>query len=770
MTLTKYRWEKSTSDQAKSRMLAKQCHLSPLLAQLLINRGYQDPVAVEAFLTPSPEDLHNPFLMHDMQKGVDRIQQAIMEGQKITIYGDYDVDGITSTAIMYEALSDLGADCDYYIPNRFKDGYGPNKAVYQQLIDQGTQLIVTVDNGVSGAEAVALAAKQGVDVVITDHHELPEQLPDAYAIIHPQLAGGDGPYPFSGLSGAGVAFKTVTALLEEVPQDALDLCALGAIADVMPLVDENRVLVKYGLEQLRHTSRLGLLALCQSCNLELDQIDEEKVGFVIAPNLNAIGRLDDASCAVELLTTLDESQAQTIAEKIKDTNEERKKLVDTISKQALEMAQDNQKPVNVIYHDNWHLGVLGIAANRVMENTGKPTILLTRTDEGLLKGSGRSIEAFNLFAAIDPHRDLLENFGGHHMACGLTLKAENMASFEEALAKEAQKQNLSQAPKTAKLVDAVISLKDITPEFIKSFDILKPFGLKNPKPIFAFKDYTVVDGKAIGDGSHLRLGLTTLDGQETINALDFGLDQDIEMVLKQVGQVEFIGSLSINIWQEKEYAQIIIEDLKINQTAVPSLTIMRPESLKKSMFQTKATYVFFTKEYFYQLKPYIAGQSVLVSRNLPAQTVKEAVLVDGPITKAQLKLCFDRITAEQYTVMFYHKQSFGSYHLPNRQIFAKVYRAVINLKAYPYQKLLDELTVKLQIEKNWLIFILQVFFEAGFVKMDNGSLSGVATAPAHKLEDTRIYCLKKQQLEMRQMLAAKSDEELKTWLLEYIKH
>ncbi|WP_226789481.1 single-stranded-DNA-specific exonuclease RecJ [Latilactobacillus graminis] len=410
-----YKWQlKATpTDQDLQAIMAVES-LPKAAAQLLWQRGIKTPAAINAFMHPNVGQLHDPYALHDMQTAVDRIQAAVMNGEKITIYGDYDADGITSTALMQETLESLGAEVAVYVPNRFRDGYGPNLDVYKQLVENGTQLIVTVDNGVSGVEPIAYAQEHGVDVVVTDHHELPSELPGATAIVHPRHP--EGQYPFGDLCGVGVAFKVATALLEEVPYESLDLVAIGTVCDLVSLTDENRVLVSLGLQQLQNTSRPGLVALCHSAGIEQAELDATSIGFSIGPRLNAIGRLGDANLGVNLLTTFDEEQAVEQAQFIEQQNKKRQELVQAISTTALEMAQSLENQASstlVLAHEGWHEGVLGIVASRIVEQTGKPTLVLTIDPAtGQAKGSGRSVEAYHLFKALDEQRALLTHFGG----------------------------------------------------------------------------------------------------------------------------------------------------------------------------------------------------------------------------------------------------------------------------------------------------------------------------------------------------------------------
>lgn len=452
---SKYTWQfKEMPTQQEIQTLGSQFHLAPSTAALLIQRGLTTTDEIKRFLNPDLADLNDPLALHDMQAAIDRIEAAIMADEKIMIYGDYDVDGLTSTAIMKAAIEMLGGSAQYYIPNRFEDGYGPNLNVYKRLIASGVNLIITVDNGIAGKAVIDYAQSQGVDVIVTDHHALPETLPEAVAVVHPRYPGSD--YPFKDLSGAGVAFKVASALLEEVPTDLLDLAALGTVADLVSLTAENRIIVTYGLKALQHTTRLGLKALYQVAKINPATITETTIGFGIGPRLNALGRMGDANPGVALLSTLDADFANEMATKIQTINSQRQKLVQDISQQALEQANE---PANqgaktlIITGQNWHEGVLGIVASHVVEKTGKPTLILNIDPKTqLAKGSGRSVADFHLFNSLTGQRAELTSFGGHHMAVGLTLPAANIDAVHQGMEVYAVKTNFEIARKPTKLL------------------------------------------------------------------------------------------------------------------------------------------------------------------------------------------------------------------------------------------------------------------------------------------------------------------------------
>ena len=394
-----YNWQFAPQvEDADFTKMAKKAGLGPEVARLLFERGIKDETSLKKFLEPSLEDLHDPYLLHDMEKAVERIRHAIEQGELILIYGDYDADGMTSASIVKESLEQIGAECLVYLPNRFTDGYGPNASVYKYFIEQqGVSLIVTVDNGVAGHEAIDLAQSMGVDVIVTDHHSMPEVLPDAYAIIHPEHPGAD--YPFKHLAGCGVAFKLACALLEEVQVELLDLVAIGTIADMVSLTDENRIMVQYGLEVLRNTQRMGLQEMFEIAGISSSDVTEETVGFQLAPRLNALGRLDDPNPAIDLLTGFDDEEVHEIALLIHQKNEERKEVVQSIYDEAKDMV-DPERSVQVLAKEGWNPGVLGIVAGRLLEELGQ-TVIVLNIEDGRAKGSARSIEAVDIFEALD---------------------------------------------------------------------------------------------------------------------------------------------------------------------------------------------------------------------------------------------------------------------------------------------------------------------------------------------------------------------------------
>ncbi|HJE85987.1 MAG TPA: single-stranded-DNA-specific exonuclease RecJ [Levilactobacillus hammesii] len=763
MIAAQYQWNIKNVDQpsTEAQQLAREEEISPIVAQILWNRGYQTPAAAHDFLNPGPEQLHDPNLLHDMQKGVARIEEAIGSDQQITIYGDYDADGVTSTSILYETLNEMGAKVNYYIPNRFTDGYGPNVAAFKKLIAAGTQLFVTVDNGVAGNEAIAAANEAGVDVVVTDHHELPADLPAAYAIIHPRYPGAE--YPFGGLSGAGVAFKVAQALREEIPQDMLDLAAIGTVADLVPLVDENRVLVYFGLQLLKQDERPGLQALMTGAGIKPEELTEQSIGFGIAPRLNALGRLKDAAPAVELLTTPDFAVAKTLAQQTESQNRQRQELVQQISQSALAQAEDadhRDRAALIISGHDWHEGVLGIVASKVVENTGKPALVLNVNADGRAKGSGRSVDAFNLFAALDPHRDLMTAFGGHHMAVGLTVPSEKLGALADALDQEAANQHLAESGPTEVPVAATLDVAAVTPTLYQELTKLAPFGTDNSQPLFAFEAATLTQIKAIGkDGSHLKFQLQ--EANHKLNAIQFGAGRYVDALTASPTDAAVLGAIEDNVWQGRHSLQLMVKDLKLTDNPIQD---QRTTRLHQAMFQTAGTYVFFHQNVFRQLANQLPEAATPLLYDGSAVTQLPAgsavFIVDCPDATADLETVLRQLQPAKVTTYLYKKESLSQLGMPTRAQYAKLFKFVATHRQVDVGHQLAQLATFLQIPRTQLIFMIQVFFECGFITIDHGLMDGVVH-PAHKdLTTAPSYQLRQQQMQTETDLLACSTAAL----------
>ena len=546
------------------RQLQTQLNIDQIAATIVAQKGYTTPETAFQYLQPSIEQLHDPMQLHDMDKTFERLTEAAFGGEKIVVYGDYDLDGVTSTAIMVEALEVLGADVTAYIPNRFLDGYGPNIDAYKRLIDAGAQVIVTVDNGVSGHEAVAYAMAQGVDVIITDHHEIGPTLPEAFAIVHPRHP--DGHYPFDDLSGVGVAFKVAQALLtdgqpvtdkSDLPIEMLDLVALGEIADMVSLTDENRTLVSWGLKQINDSPRPGLSALLKNAGQASNQpIISETVSFKIAPRLNAVGRLGDASLALDLLLSQDADTATDMASQIEAINVERQEIVEEVFGAAKQIALSEEHindQVLVVAGQDWHQGILGIVASRLVELLHKPVIVLSLVS-GSYKGSGRSYGNFDLYTLMGNYRELYDTFGGHASALGLAISETNLARLRDQLA------DLPALELTQQAVDVnmMLTTQELTTTVYDALTLLEPFGTGNRQPIFEIQNPKIE--KAITMGStkqHIKL---TLPNQ--IEAVGFNHPDWTGIVVKPKN-VSFVATLGINYFRGMKRLQLLLTDVAI---------------------------------------------------------------------------------------------------------------------------------------------------------------------------------------------------------------
>ncbi|MCW1052065.1 single-stranded-DNA-specific exonuclease RecJ [Streptococcus anginosus] len=738
MITSKYDWQIATnfSDEGFIKK-AKKLGLEASVANLVYQREIQTEEALRDFLEPSLDQLHDPYELHDMDKAVTRIRQAIENYEQILIYGDYDADGMTSASIAKEALEQLGAECQVYLPNRFTDGYGPNASVYKYFIEnQGISLIVTVDNGVAGHEAIELAQSMGVDVIVTDHHSMPEVLPDAYAIIHPEHPEAE--YPFKHLAGCGVAFKLATALLEEVQVELLDLVAIGTIADMVSLTGENRILVKYGLSVLKNTQRIGLQELFKIAGIQENEVDEETVGFQIAPRLNALGRLDDPNPAIELLTGFDEEEARDIALMINQKNEERKEIVQKIYDEAKTMV-DLNKPVQVLAGEGWNPGVLGIVAGRLLEELHQPVIVLN-IENDLAKGSARSIEAVDIFEALDPHRDLFVAFGGHAGAAGMTLEASKLEALSQVLVAYIEDNQVDLSTKNELFLDEELSLPDLTLEPLKNFEKLAPFGMDNKKPVFYLKDFKVENAHTMGAGNtHLKLKISQADA--VFEVVAFGLG-NLATEFSQTKNLELAVTLSVNKWNGQTSLQLMLVDARVNGIQLFNIrgkNAPLPENVPVLRF----------------------------SEEIPNLEKSRAVVVyDLPERLNQLKVIiqqghFEAIYFKNEIAQPYYLTGFGT-----RDQFAKLYKTIYQFPEFDIRYKLKELAAYLKIDPILLIKMIQIFEELDFVTIQDGVMQVNKKAEKKAIENSRIYQELKKTVKEQELMALGTVQEIYDYLIE----
>lgn len=730
MISSTYDWElmPGFSDQEFTKA-AKKEGLDKLAAQIVYERGIQTADALHAFLNPTLDQLQDPYLLHDMEKAVERIRKAIEDYEQILIYGDYDADGMTSASILKEALEEMGAECQVYLPNRFTDGYGPNKSVYKYFIEQqGISLIVTVDNGVAGHEAIAYAQEMGVDVIVTDHHSLPDQLPDAYAIIHPEHPEGD--YPFKHLAGCGVAFKLATALLEQVQLEFLDLVAIGTIADMVSLTDENRIMVQYGLSMLKQTERVGLQELLKLAGVEPANLNEETVGFQIAPRLNALGRLDDPNPAIELLTGFDEEEVADIALMIDQKNTERKDVVQAIYDQAKKMVNPD-KPVQVLASEGWNPGVLGIVAGRLLEELQQPVIVLS-IQEGLAKGSARSVEAVDIFQALNANRELFVAFGGHSGAAGMTLKVDNLEAVSDALTQFIIDNDLDLSRKAKLVLDEELNLADLTLDSVKSLEKLAPFGMDFAKPTFYLRDVQVESARTMGqDNAHLKLRLQK-EGV-VVDLVAFGQGA-LAQEFAQVKNLELAVQLSVNQWNGNTTVQLMLVDARVNGVQLFDIRSKNSQ---------------------------LPAGVPLLSQEIQSTSV---VLMEIPENEEDLKELFAN---QDFQVIYFKNQIKQEYYLTgygSREQFAKFYKAIYQFPEFDVRYKLKELSDYLKIPYILLVKMVQIFQELGFVTITDGVMTVNKEAAKRDISESQIYQELKKTVQFQELMALGTPQEIYDWL------
>ena len=556
------KWQIYDIDENKIEEISKKYGLNKLLSTILVNRNIVDEKNIKIFLTPTRKDFHNPFLISDMEKAVERIIKAIKEKENVTIYGDYDVDGITSITVLKSFLQDRGLEVNTYIPNRLDEGYGLNNDAISKIAKTGCQLMITVDCGISAIEEIEYANSLGIETVITDHHEPVEELPKAFAVIDNKRK--DSTYPFRELAGVGVVFKLIQAisiklnLKEEEYLKYLDIVCIGTISDIVPLVDENRVITKLGLMLVKQTKNIGLKAILQVSGY--NKIDSNTISFGIAPRINACGRMGVAEEALELFLSKNVNQVNELARKLNERNrvrQETEKEIFESAKRQIEEKKLNQNNTIVVAGENWHHGVIGIVSSKITDMYFKPSILLSFEEDGIGKGSGRSIPGFDLHDALMKCNDCIEKFGGHSMAIGITIKRENFEKLKNKLEEIAVEEHINEIVPVIK-IDAKIDLSEINKDMVESLKQLEPFGEGNKMPIFAFKNLKIDSIRALSEGKHLKL--TLKDNNFIVSAIGFNMGELVEDY--RIGdKVDIVGTLEINSFNGMDSIQINMKDM-----------------------------------------------------------------------------------------------------------------------------------------------------------------------------------------------------------------
>lgn len=558
-------WKKINDgiSQEKVLELAKTLQILPVTAQILISRGITKPYEAKKFISPEINDFHDPFLMKDLDKAVERIKLALNKKEKILVYGDYDVDGITSVVLLMHALNPYTSNLIYYLPHRLEEGYGVSKKGIEFAHSEGVQLIITGDCGISAITEIEYANSLSIDVIVTDHHEMKAKLPSAFAIINPKQS--DCFYPDKNLAGVGVVMKLVQGLMKEGYSDIdlntlLEFACLGTVADIVPMIGENRVIVKYGLKQLERTQNVGLKALIKVCGLEGKEISTGDIGFKLAPRINAMGRLENGGLVIKLLLTQSPQEARKIAKILNEHNIKRQNIQEIILQEVVESIKiEHDKKIIVVANDNWHAGVIGIVASRIVNKCYRPTIIISCQD-GLGKGSGRSISNFHLLNALNHCHDLLETYGGHEQAAGLTILPDKIDEFRQKINDYAQ-EVLQDTDLRPSLNVMQVPIKDINFQLINEIeDLLSPFGIGNPKPVFSTNNLEVLDKPMIVGNNHLKMKVKDISTVVTTEAIGFNMGDKISS-LRNSNLIDLAYIPQINTWQDRQSVQLNIKDI-----------------------------------------------------------------------------------------------------------------------------------------------------------------------------------------------------------------
>lgn len=793
MLYSKYEWRTLSADGEISRQLANELSVSPLIASLMAARGIASPEDGELFLNGTLDLTHDPFLMLGMNEAVPRIRKALDDKEHILIYGDYDADGVSSTSLMIHLMRYLGASYDIYIPHRSNEGYGLHNHALDWAHQQGVSLVITVDTGISAVEQIAYANELGMDVIVTDHHEPPEQLPDAYALINPKIP--ICPYPFKGLAGVGVAYKLAQALVGTPPQEWLEIVAIGTIADLMPLEDENRILVKNGLMSMRRTRYAGIRALLEVGGVHVDQVTAVNVAFAMAPRINASGRLDHAGRAVTLLTTDHQEEAERLAWELDALNKSRQQVVEQIVLESMDMIQrrwgyDQLPPVIVLAGEGWNVGVVGIVASKILERFYRPVVILGIDPEtGNCKGSARSIPGFDIYEALSSCKDVMHHFGGHPAAAGMSLHMDRLSEFEESLCSFADSVLQDEHFIPVYHADMECCIADVPLKVIDELEMLGPFGMSNSVPKMVFRGVEVMEVRKMGkENKHLKL-LFQQKG-ERLDAVAFGLGH-LADVLPEGTKVDVLGELSVNEWKGSRKPQLMIQDMSVPYQQVfdfrgvkePIIELKRwRESLEPHLRCSSArTAVVFDQDSHNTIKSHLYDMSLWVyDRNagiLPKNSVAEAggcesisvlFVMDVPELPGQLDCLLSSFRSVPNIFLLHPvRDEREQLQIPTRDQFKKLYVMLAGLGSKPMSEneVITRMNRQSSLTQRMLMKVLDVFEELAFIERSQGMIAFVTKPDKKPLDASRHFRELSELAEMEQHLLHASTAQLTHWMM-----
>lgn len=794
MLQSKYQWRVLPSNEEAAHSLREQLQIHPLLANLLVSRGINTANEARSFLHGSLENLHDPFLLSGMKEAVPRIVQAVENGERILVYGDYDADGVSSTTLMIQLMRRLGANFEYYIPHRSKEGYGLHIHALKEAYERGVTLVITVDTGVSAVEQVNYANQVGMDVIVTDHHEPPDVLPQAYALINPKLPFCK--YPFKGLAGVGVAYKLATAILgSDVPEAWSELAALGTIADLMPLVGENRMIVRLGLKSMSKSAFPGMTALLKVAGWNKGEVSSTQVAFGLAPRINASGRMSHANKAVALLTAESAEQADMAAQELDLLNKERQSLVDHIVNEAMNMLESKESEghlpdVIVVAGEGWNVGVVGIVASRILERYYRPTIVLgIDPATGQSKGSARSIPGFDIYNALNHCSELLDHFGGHPSAAGMSLHREQLPLFDQRLNEYASGLLLPEHFIPSMAADLECSLQDVSLSVIEQMEELAPFGMDNPSPRLLIRGVKLLEYKQIGkDGKHLKLTL----GQngKLLEALAFGRGE-LAPLLSQDASLDLIAETGINEWNGSRKPQLLIQDLSIPQLQLfdyrgsrhpeAEMTEIMKRLDKLSNHRTNSMACVLNEGSGAMCNFDLKDASLWVydrragvipkndhSTNDTIDQIRTLFVMELPKSPIEWNSIFALFKSlERVFLLHPLPKNDEVIEIPSRDQFKQVYGLLTRLAAASIaeDELVQALKIRTSLSRRMLVMTLDVFEELDFIERSSGIIS-VNHAPSKRSLDTSSkYKELGWMAEMEQMLLHSRASQITEWML-----
>nr|WP_237691011.1 single-stranded-DNA-specific exonuclease RecJ [Paenibacillus caui] len=786
-----YRWSTLQADREASAKLADLLNISPMLASLLVTRGLGEAKQASAFLHAGAESLHDPYELHGMKEAVLRIRQALENKEHILIYGDYDADGVSSTALMIRLMTYLEASFEWYVPHRSKEGYGLHNHALDEAAQHGVTLVITVDTGISAVEQVEHAKRLGMDVIVTDHHEPPAVLPDAYTLINPKLPFCL--YPFKGLAGVGVAYKLACALAEEVPEQWLQLVALGTVADLMPLTGENRIMVAAGLDSMVQEPITGAAALLRIAGSTA--VNSTVIGFGMAPRINASGRLAHAREAVELLTTQDPDAAEQEAEKLDLLNRERQQIVENIENEAVAMLearapQGKVPPVIVLAGEGWNVGVVGIVASKIVEKYYRPVLILgIDAESGMCKGSARSIPGFDMYEALTHCAGILDHYGGHPSAAGMSLHRSNLDALSNKLIEFAERVLTEEHYIPMLAADLECTLDEIGLQAIEQLSVLEPFGMNNGSPRFLIRGTKVLECRQMGrDRKHLKV--TLQQNGSTVEAVAFGKGP-LASLISEGAMLDLIAEASVNEWNGTRKPQLMLLDAAVQHLQVfdyrgtrspghkleelvndwnglaESLKgraglVCRPDSGIKPFMQLQELPIWVYDRSAGLIRE-SGGPAALCS---PCE-VTTLFVIDSPETPQQLDSLIASFAAVE---RIYLLHSVGEIkervEFPSREQFKKVYALLRKaaVQAAAEADLLPWLSRQTRLSVRMLAMTLEVFEELNFISRNRGMVTVNPAPSKQQLESSIRYKELSLLAEMEHYLLYAEVSQLTEWI------